>query len=215
MPAEQPVPHPWVEIPDDVAVADTAIMQSLAHPLRLRLLGLLRTQGPSTATKLAAQSGESSGLTSYHLRQLASAGLVTEATAEDLAGVRQTGGRERWWKSAHRYTMVRNSVGDDDADRIAALDDYSQAVVASLSGEVRRWLGVRHTWPAEWQRVGGFSDIELRLTPEETERLETDLMAVIGRYRQHQPGAEHPAGTVIVSTQFQVFPYPDQEPPAD
>ena len=82
-------------------------MQSLAHPLRMRLLGLLRMQGPSTATKLASQVGESSGLTSDHLRQLASVGMVTDADPSDLADVQPTGGRERWWKAAHQFTRSR------------------------------------------------------------------------------------------------------------
>ena len=98
MPEEQP--HPWIDSDRDVVHADAAIMQSLSHPLRMRLLGLLRVEGPSTATKLASQVGESSGLTSYHLRQLASVGLVTDAEPGDLADVQQTGGRERWWKAA-------------------------------------------------------------------------------------------------------------------
>ncbi len=75
---------------DRDVVTDAAALQGLAHPLRLRLLGLLRAYGPSTATKLAARCGESSGLTSYHLRQLAEAGFVVDADPADLAGVDRT-----------------------------------------------------------------------------------------------------------------------------
>ena len=70
----------------------------LTHPLRQRLLRLLQSSGPSTATKLAAATGESSGLTSYHLRRLATAGLVTEAAAQ---------GRERWWRAADHAPTAR------------------------------------------------------------------------------------------------------------
>jgi DNA-binding transcriptional ArsR family regulator len=207
--AEEPDLPLWADA-EDVAVADTAIMQSLANPLRLRLLGLLRVYGPSTATKLAARVDESSGLTSYHLRQLASTGLVTEATEADLRFVRQTGGRERWWKAAHKYTLVRESRHGPDA---GALDGYGRAAVAALSGKAQRWITARHTWPTAWQHVAGFSGLELRLTPAEAERLQMELAAVLGRYRQHEAGEEHPDGTMIVSAQFQVFPYPEQDPP--
>jgi AcrR family transcriptional regulator len=70
----------------------------LRHTLRQRLLRLLQTGGPSTATKLAAATGESSGLTSYHLRQLAAAGLVLEDRHD---------GRERWWRAADHAPTAR------------------------------------------------------------------------------------------------------------
>ena len=45
-----------------VHVSDPQVLRALAHPLRGRLLGLLRVDGPSTATRLAERVGESSGL---------------------------------------------------------------------------------------------------------------------------------------------------------
>jgi uncharacterized membrane protein YfcA len=42
----------------------------------MALVGLLRTEGPLTATRAAELLGESSGTTSFHLRQLAKYGLV-------------------------------------------------------------------------------------------------------------------------------------------
>jgi predicted ArsR family transcriptional regulator len=44
----------------------------------MRILGSLREFGPATASALADRLGESSGATSYHLRQLASFGFVEE-----------------------------------------------------------------------------------------------------------------------------------------
>jgi DNA-binding transcriptional ArsR family regulator len=73
---------------------DARTLRGLAHPLRARMVGLLRTEGPATATSLAARVGESSGTTSWHLRQLADAGLVEE---DSHRGNR----RERWWRAAH------------------------------------------------------------------------------------------------------------------
>ncbi|MYV61205.1 helix-turn-helix domain-containing protein, partial [Streptomyces sp. SID4931] len=53
---------------------DARTLRSLAHPLRIRLLNALREFGPATASKLGERLGESSGATSYHLRQLAESG---------------------------------------------------------------------------------------------------------------------------------------------
>ncbi len=48
-----------------VQVNDVRALRALAHPLRNRLLGLLRLDGPSTATLLGKRLVESSGSTSY------------------------------------------------------------------------------------------------------------------------------------------------------
>ena len=58
-----------------VQVTDVRALRALAHPLRNRLLGQLRLNGPATASQLGRVVGESSGSTSYHLRQLAAVRL--------------------------------------------------------------------------------------------------------------------------------------------
>jgi DNA-binding transcriptional ArsR family regulator len=205
--------HPWVGSADEAVVADTAILQALAHPLRLRLLGLLRLNGPSTATKLATQVGESSGLTSYHLRNLAAAGLVTDAEPDDLTGIRQTGGRERWWKAAHRLTAVP-SVPAGDEPTAAAREDYLRAILANFSDTHQRWMAAAHTWPQEWRDAAGVSSIVLQLTADEAVRMQEEIAELVARYRPHRPGETGEQGQAMVSAQFLVFPHPDQEPPA-
>ncbi len=53
-------------------------LKALTHPTRLRMLGLLRIDGPATATTLAQRLGLNTGATSYHLRQLAQHGFVVD-----------------------------------------------------------------------------------------------------------------------------------------
>ncbi len=79
----------------------------LAHPERLRMLGLLRIEGPATATGLADRLGLNFGATSYHLRQLAKHGFIAEA--DDL-GTK----RERWWRAKHDTTSF--DVSDQSGD---------------------------------------------------------------------------------------------------
>ncbi|HZB35626.1 MAG TPA: helix-turn-helix domain-containing protein, partial [Gaiellaceae bacterium] len=57
-------------------VEDLETLRAFVHPLRNRLLGALRIDGPATASELARRFDESSGATSYHLRQLARYGFV-------------------------------------------------------------------------------------------------------------------------------------------
>src|SRR4051812_34521811 len=77
-----------------VRVTDVRALRALAHPLRNRLLGQLRVNGPATASRLGRAIGESSGSTSYHLRQLAAYGFVEEVEGRGTA-------RERWWRARH------------------------------------------------------------------------------------------------------------------
>ena len=85
----------------------------LAHPLRMRLLGALRVNGPATATTLAELLGTNTGATSYHLRQLAEVGLVAEDPDRGT-------GRQRWWRAAHDVTNWEPTDFDDDPDARAA-----------------------------------------------------------------------------------------------
>ncbi|MFF2624924.1 winged helix-turn-helix domain-containing protein [Kitasatospora griseola] len=59
------------------------------HPVRIALLDLLAEAGTVTSTGAAARLGLSSGLCSFHLRQLARYGLVEEVPQ---------GGRARPWR---------------------------------------------------------------------------------------------------------------------
>ncbi|WP_299035896.1 winged helix-turn-helix domain-containing protein [uncultured Pseudokineococcus sp.] len=203
-------------LPDADVVTEASRLQALAHPLRLRMLGLLRLEGPSTASRLAQRCGESSGLTSYHLRQLAGAGFVVDADAADLVG-REVRGRDRWWKAASRFTVTHRPALGGDAEA-AASGDYYRAVVDLYAERARAWLLVEHTWPEQWQASSSLGDRMLSLTPEEVTALRADLDGVLARYRQHDPAlppgtGSVPADAVGVSLQLQLFPDPEQTPP--
>src|SRR3954454_11215348 len=94
MPADETPLEPAVQ------VTDVRALRALAHPLRNRLLGRLRLNGPATASQLGRTVGESSGSTSYRLRQLAGYGFVEEVEGQGTA-------RERWWRARHRLTSWR------------------------------------------------------------------------------------------------------------
>jgi DNA-binding transcriptional ArsR family regulator len=60
---------------------DAAALKALAHPLRVQILRVLELRERASVTTLAAELGESTGATSYHLRQLARHGFVEETDA--------------------------------------------------------------------------------------------------------------------------------------
>src|SRR3954467_10413411 len=87
-----------------IELTDPRALRAVAHPVRLELIGLLRREGPLTATAAGALIGESPANCSFHLRQLAKYGLVEEA-----GGGR---GRERPWRGA-AVSPGRGARGDD------------------------------------------------------------------------------------------------------
>src|SRR5918998_5171440 len=73
-------------------ITDARVLAVLAHPLRRRLMDVLRVHGPPTASMLAERTDQNVGNVSHHIRALADVGLVEEAP--ELAKDR----RERWWR---------------------------------------------------------------------------------------------------------------------
>lgn len=202
VPSPDPAPPSW---PQDVATPDARSLRGLAHPLRLQLLGLLRLDGPATATQLAERTGQSSGATSYHLRQLAAYGFVVEDSE------RSAGRRDRYWRAAHRMTMFDQPRDADEGDRAVGeeylrivADANARRVQASIAGLVTLEQDLGQGW------IDGFtmSDMSLRLTLDEARTLVAELDALAARYRREDPedraGAPSDAQRVVL--QYQVLP---------
>ena len=170
---------------------DARQLRTMAHPLRARLLGLLRTDGPATATRLAQVTGTNTGATSYHLRQLAEVGLVVEET--DRAA-----GRERWWRAAHDVSSWRPADFEDDPDAAAASDWMVGFGLRLLAEEAERWTAVQATFSREWREASSFSDALLRLTPARLRALMDEVHELVGRY-QATPDDGDDAEQVIVA----------------
>ncbi|MGW1712372.1 helix-turn-helix domain-containing protein [Streptomyces sp. NPDC002156] len=150
---------------------DAAALKALTHPLRIRLLGLLRQDGPATASELAVRTGESSASTSYHLRVLAKYAFVNEAEHRD--------GRERRWQAVHSVTSWSNKAMEASPGSRAWLSLSRRAQIEHLEGSL-----VQHEadiadgrLAQEWVEPSGISDLMPRLTPESL----TELWEVLDR----------------------------------
>jgi DNA-binding transcriptional ArsR family regulator len=158
---------------------DAQALRVLAHPLRSRLLTALRSAGPATATVLARSLGTNTGATSYHLRKLASVGLVDE-TEEGR-------GRERWWRAStpsHGWTE-RDVAGDADAE--AASDWLKRHYLRTFAERYERWLDEAAGWPLDWRAAAEAGDALVRLSPARLAALESELIALLDRYREDPP----------------------------
>ncbi|MDV5144223.1 helix-turn-helix domain-containing protein [Streptomyces sp. SBC-4] len=176
---------------------DTAALRVLAHPLRVNVLTLLRERGPSTATRVADEFGINPGAASYHLRRLASGGLVVE---EPDRGT----GRERWWKSAHRQSIHDPAAAP--AEQREAGRAYTHAVALAAADRLRRAAHEVPLLPQEWLDVAAFSDFLLYLTPGEVDRMRAEIFQVISRYRHEE--SEATEGATPVTLHVQAFPVP-------
>jgi DNA-binding transcriptional ArsR family regulator len=140
---------------------DIAGLRALSHPVRLRMLGLLRAEGPATATTLAQRLDLNTGATSYHLRQLAQHGFIEEDTERGNA-------RDRWWRAAHESTRTDfREKGIVDSD----VEAYLTTVALMYADRMRAAVSEMPFLPEPWRSVGTLSDWELRLTPAQAEAL--------------------------------------------
>ncbi|MEU8004769.1 helix-turn-helix domain-containing protein [Catellatospora sp. NPDC049111] len=158
-------------------------IRTLAHPLRARLLGLLRLDGPATATTLARLLDTNTGATSYHLRQLGDVGLVVE---EAELGT----GRQRFWRAAHDTSTWRPTDFDDDPDARAAAAWIEHQQLKLMGEQAERWLAAQQTAPQEWREAATISDTVLTLAPSRLRALNDEIWELIVKYRQDAVFAE-------------------------
>jgi DNA-binding transcriptional ArsR family regulator len=181
--------HPTVELAG-------AALRALSHPMRNRMLGLLRLYGPATATTLAGRLGVNTGATSYHLRQLAEAGLVVEDDSRGNA-------RDRWWKAAHMGTSF---------DKSALLESEPELTMGFLHGigqvyaeNMFRAIDELQTQSPEWVEASLISDYTFQLDAAGLKAMVAEIQAVFAKYSSDltQP---LPEGAEQVTIQIQAFP---------
>lgn len=182
-------------------LTDSGALRALAHPVRIRLLGLLRREGPLTASEAGRRVGESSGSTSYHLRQLARFGLVEEA-----GGGR---GRERPWRATSLYTSWPNVAATPElAEASRVLERF---VLERYVERLQRWFARRATESSKWQEAAAYGDSLLYLTADELAELRDSLMQLGERYLERTARPElRPSGARAVAL-LQIA-FPDEEP---
>ncbi|WP_235484605.1 helix-turn-helix domain-containing protein [Streptomyces roseoverticillatus] len=168
------------------------------HPVRIALLDLLAEVGTVTSTQAATRLGYSSGLCSFHLRQLARHGLIEEAPHTDSRA-------RPWqlrWGSPDRIDRVER------ADRtVREAPEGFDTLARGLEDEsYQHWLTHRDQAPAEWQHDESFSAV-VHLTPEEMAELATSIRGLLADYcaRDRTPAAR-PAGAMAVAAVTRLFP---------
>ena len=157
----------------------TASLAALAHPFRAHIMDALKVDGPSTASMLAARTGQAVGNASHHLKVLAEAGLVEEAP--ELAKDR----RERWWRLVSSGTRWSRAEFGGDASAVAAAREAELLSFRRQVDRVQGWLANADSDPA-WEDAAYATQNWLRLTPSELVAVAEEVMAVLARWGERE-----------------------------
>ena len=178
---------------------DATSLQGLAHPLRVQLCDQLNLHGPATATQLAARLGESSGATSYHLRQLEKYGFVEEDPDRGS-------GRERWWRRVPMRISHRGATRSSRARRPA-----TPRCSCSTSSSAASWRASRSgaTTSTDGRASGPTRSVEssshLRVTADELGPVGAEIDAVITAWVERTRDRQ---GDGVADVEVQWYSYP-------
>ncbi|MBV1855793.1 helix-turn-helix domain-containing protein [Catellatospora tritici] len=173
-------------------VGDPLALRALAHPLRLKLLALVGSEGPVTAADVGRQLGISQALASHHLRQLAKYGFVEHADAPD--------NRERPW----RVTAVshRFEAADGSSESWESVELLNRHLVEQAASQLADWQQRRADEDPGWAEHAGVSQTLLYLTLDEFAELKRrwdELIAPLARRRPRDDAADRSADAVPVN----------------
>ncbi len=177
-------------------------LRALAHPLRVQIVNELSDFGPLTASGLGARLGESSGATSYHLRQLAKHNIIREVEDKGSA-------RERWWEMSPGGV----TIGSPETLGTPAGREATELVSREWQHNNERRLAAFMRFGLDrlgmdWVESASLSTAHLKLTREQLKAFGEEYMALLDTLTAKYRGQETP-GARRTQIQFNAFPLID------
>ena len=176
---------------------DPEAIESLAHPVRLNLLGYLMSSGPATASECARAVGDTPSNSSYHLRVLARHGLVEPAGTGN--------GRERPWRAT--VTGLDTHLDSPDPDLAASARDMIAAALQLEYQLAREHLRTRDALEPGWREADAHMTYGLRVSADELRSLVTRIDALVRPYIA-ATRTDAPPGSAIAELSVLAFPRP-------
>ena len=177
---------------------DVDSLKGLAHPLRVQILDRLSVHGAATASGLGEALGESSGATSYHLRQLEKHGFVREVEGRGT-------GRERWWERTPGGISLSPEARAESESARAASDMIMREWEHNRSILLTDFLERGDLLGEEWVRATLVSTANLRLTREQTYDVQARLERLIDEIVDDFKG-RNDSGSRPVQMHINLFP---------
>lgn len=184
---------------NQIELRDPRSLRALAHPMRLKLITLLRTVGPLTATGAAEHTGESAGTCSFHFRQLAKWGLVEETGTGT--------GRQRPWRATAAVTTWSDLGTGPEA--VAASQLLKQVLADHYFKELLNWYQRKESELVEWQDASQTGDVILRVTSDELHQLNQDVRVVLEHWNQKTASRAPNESMRFVQYVGWTYPMPD------
>lgn len=182
---------------------DGTSLKAMAHPLRVQILRILELRRRASVTSLAEELGETTGATSYHLRQLAQHGFVEQFEPDDLpAGKRSAGRKQRWWRMAVDEIHMTGLEFLENADTREAAGFLLREFQSDRTRRLANWFATATQWPVQWQKASSDMDGHLELSATQARALADEMRALVDKYRALKPGR----GARPVDVQYAVFP---------
>ena len=157
------------------------------------MLEALREE-PATASILARRLNESTGATSYHLRELARHGFIEEVPDRGTA-------RERWWQRRERILLIAPKVGQEP-ETDAAYARLQSIFLERDAAALERWVRIESS--PRWQEAAMIGNWNLHATPDEIEALTEKVVALVDELRRAPD--ESPADSKLVHVSFRALP---------
>jgi DNA-binding transcriptional ArsR family regulator len=174
---------------------ESAVLRALGNPVRRAILDRL-AQGRATGAELARELRSNTGVTSYHLRELARVGLVE---------LDETKGRSLFWRLADADVRCRDPHHSIDQAAAQAVVDHR---LAGLATAVDAYVSRTDLEP-EWRETALFSESSLELTVAELAELTAAYLKLLRRWSSRRPTRR--SGGRTVRLDFFAFPHDDEQ----
>jgi DNA-binding transcriptional ArsR family regulator len=188
----------------DFEITDPQALRALAHPVRLAILERLQLHGPATATQLSPHVGATPSVVSWHLRHLATYGLV-----KDWDGAASK--RERWWQASargFRFSLPEEAEGQSAARQLQG------EMFAQYAELPQKWLlNDEPQLDAKWRRLSGMANTRVLVTAEELREIEGAIEKLLAPFVRRKAKKKVPAGVRGVRLLRFVMPEPDETVP--
>ncbi|MGW4879385.1 ArsR/SmtB family transcription factor [Streptomyces sp. NPDC004262] len=160
----------------DIEITDPQAMRALAHPVRLAILERLQRHGPATATQLAPDVGATPSVTSWHLRHLASFGLVRDAEPGPDR-------RQRRWEAVARGFRFEAPEDPDDEEGWSAARVLSREMFLRSGDLPNRWAAeVEPKLEPVWRRLAGLANTRVVVSTVELAAIEDAIERILAPY---------------------------------
>lgn len=147
------------------------ILKVIAHPIRLKIVRLLSLGVAMRVSDVAREVEEPANSVSYHLRQLARAGIVRKVEPPGSHDARET-----WWQVPDWQGLY---VDRDELRSVPGGPAALSALSAVMGADVAQVFSVDADGAPGWP--GLQSDLGLRLTHDEAEELIDRIDELVGR----------------------------------